>query len=331
MRALVALACSLVLLLVALRAACSPHVVVLEPKQPEIEAWPQGQRAMIAELSASGLDVLLRQSQSADVAQLTEELLEVAREPDALGALTVARQGLFGLVLVVTSHSGLVRLEVAATGAIAESRAALLVAELLRRLQVPAEEPAPQPLAIRQPKPASDESTRPRRIQELWVDGGVALSSDLASPLLMLGVAGSLRVWNYVRIEVSGRLTPMPTRIDTAAGSLELRAAQATFHAAFSPATPRGFGFALGLGGGALMIDESARGAPGFVGRGDRTLVALLSARARAFAHAGPVLISLMVEPGLTLPPITVRAEGSELARFGRPWTCVALGLGFEL
>jgi hypothetical protein len=332
MRALVAAPYALALVLAATRATGAPHVVVLEPKQPGLQAWPQGQRAVIAELSASGFDLVLRHSQSGDVEQLTEELLDVAQEADALGALALARQGSLGLVLVVTAHSGLVRMEVPVRGSIAEGSAALRVAELLRSLQIPAREaPAPRPSADgRSPLPTKPLRTRPRR-GELWADAGVALSSDVTAPMLALGAGGSLRIWNYLSAELSVRLMPMHTRIETTAGSLDLRAAQSTLHFAFSPVVPGRLGFTLGLGGGALVIDESAQGGPGFRGRPDRAWATLLSARARAFAHYGPLVTSLMFEPGLTLPAVTVRAADDELARLGRPWASLTLGLGLEL
>jgi hypothetical protein len=330
MRAFVALLCLLAQALLAVRAACSPHVVVLQPKPPGVEAWPQGQRALVAELSVSGLQVVLRQSRSNNVEQLMAELLDVAREPEALGALSAARQGALGLVLVVTAHSGLVRVEVPASGAIAESRAALLVAELLRSLQVP-REPAAHPSATANDTSPPQPPARARLRHELWAESGVALSSDLASPLLMVGLTGSWRPWHFLTTDLGVRMTPIHMRLHTSAGAVDLRVGQASFHTSFSSPVRHGLGFTIGLGGGALVIAESAQGADGFKGRPDSTWAAILSARARGFAHAGPVVFSLIVEPGFTLPPITLRAEGNELARFGRPWTCIALGLGLQL
>jgi hypothetical protein len=332
MRARAVVPCALALWLTAERAIGGPHVVVLEPRAAAVQRWTQGQRAVVAELSASGFDLVLRSAQSDDLESLAAELVDVRRQPDALGAVAVARQGPLGLVLVVTAHSGLVRIEVPAHGAIAEGEAALRVAELLRSLNVPSAGPGPkEPVADEpaSPSPAPRASVPPRRA-ELWADAGVALSSDIDVPLPALGIGAALPIWGYLSAELGLRAMPLGTGIDTAVGSVHVRAAQASAYVAFAPPARR-FGFSLGLGAGALGIEETAQGAAGFRGHRDRTWAALLSARARVFANAGPLVVSVMLEPGVTVPSVTVRAEDDELARFGRPWANAALGLGLWL
>lgn len=330
MRVTALLACLLALLTVTVRARTAPHVIVLQPHGAELEPWPQGNQAVIAELAASSYELLLRANASRDLRALQRELQRAAHEPGALGAVAVGRQGSTGMALVVTVHGGLVRIEVDTDlGAVAEGRAALRVAELLRSIEVPA--PTPEPARETPPPPPPPLRSRSEHRIQLWGGGGIALSSHFDAPLPLLAAGGSFGLWSVLGAELELRAAPVATSVQTPAGELELRAEQATAHLTFDPFARQQFGVAVGLGGGVLRLREWAASSEGFAGRQDQTTVALLSARARAFARSGALVGSLVFEPGLTVPRVSVRAGEQEVAQLGRPWLCVTARLGWQL
>jgi hypothetical protein len=87
--------------------------------------------------------------------------------------------------------------------------------------------------------------------------------------------------------------------------------------------------FALGLGGGATWLDESAKPAPGYAGFSDDAYTGLLSLRLRGALRSGNLRFLLAAEPGVLLPGVTVAADGAALSRIGQPWTSISAGLGW--
>jgi hypothetical protein len=78
-----------------------------------------------------------------------------------------------------------------------------------------------------------------------------------------------------------------------------------------------------------LWVSESAVPNAGFEARRDSTVVALLSGRATWTGRYGDVGIMALLETGLAVPAVTIRADDTELARVGRPWTLALGGLGW--
>ncbi len=329
MRLALQLGCLFLFMLTSAALRAAPQVVVLQVAAPGFEEWPQGNQAVIAELVASSYELVVRASVSVSQAELEGELTAAGRSPSTVGALAVLRYGSSGLAIVYTPRSGLKRLEVKAVqGTVAESRLALGVVELLRTLQLPAErERRPPPPAVRAP-PASAE---PRSDLQVRAGGGLAFSSGAgnAFPLLMIG--GSRRLAGPFGVDLELRATPLTTRVETSAGGLDVRAEQLGLHLMFSTTSSRHFNLALGLGGGALLLQTAAVDSPRFTGQSSATQVAVLSTLARASARAGSLMLSLVLEPGVTLPAVSVRAESDVVERFGRPWVCTTIGLGWEL
>jgi hypothetical protein len=125
--------------------------------------------------------------------------------------------------------------------------------------------------------------------------------------------------------------SPLAGRAESYAGSLSLRAFQAAAFATFEPFSRRRFGFDLGLGGGALRLQQSASPSPGFDGFSNHATVGVISARARLFMRVGPLFWGLSVDPGLLVPAVTVEAGTETVLRIGRPWVCLQTSLGIEL
>jgi hypothetical protein len=101
--------------------------------------------------------------------------------------------------------------------------------------------------------------------------------------------------------------------------------------AAFEPFARRSFGFGLGLGGGALRLQETASPAPGFEGFSRHATVGVVSARLRLFHTLGPLYWGLSVDPGLLVPAVKVEAGSETVLRLGRPWFSLQTSLGVNL
>jgi hypothetical protein len=132
-------------------------------------------------------------------------------------------------------------------------------------------------------------------------------------------------------IELGVAGSPLPGRAESQAGSLSLRGLQATAFATFEPFARHSWGFGLGLGGGAIRLEETASPAPGFDGFSRATTVGVVTARARLFRRLGPLYWGLSIDPGMLVPAVTVEAGGETVLRIGRPWLALQTSLGIEL
>jgi hypothetical protein len=132
-------------------------------------------------------------------------------------------------------------------------------------------------------------------------------------------------------IELACGGSPARASAESRAGSLSVSALQAMAFAAFEPFARRSFGFGLGLGGGALRLQETASPAAGFDGFSRHTTVAVLSARLRLFHTIGPLYWAASVDPGLLVPAVKVEAGTETVLRIGRPWFSLQTSLGVDL
>jgi hypothetical protein len=64
-------------------AVAAPSVIVLEVPATSQHAWPSGERAVVAELLASDVELVLRASNAPSLAELEQEVLKAATEPSA--------------------------------------------------------------------------------------------------------------------------------------------------------------------------------------------------------------------------------------------------------
>jgi hypothetical protein len=222
---------------------------------------------------------------------------------------------------------------------LSRSRLALAVVGRLRPVDLPT---PPQPVAppkrppasepaksVKQPEPAlPPKSTRPHRA---WLGAGVTLASGVSAPMTWLGGSLSLSVAEPWGIELGVGGSPLRASADSDAGSLSLSCLQAAGFVTLEPWSGPRFGFAVGVGGGALRLQETATPAPGFDGFSRHLTVGLLSARARIFRRFGPVDWGLSVDPGLLVPAVKVVAGTETILQIGRPWVSFQTSVGFEL
>jgi hypothetical protein len=317
-------------------------VVVLKPRAVPVEAWPAGTRAVISELVARGYELVVRSSVAKDLEGLRRELEVAAEEPAAVGSVAIFQSASAGTALVYTSRSGVVTIDAdVSEGTLSESSVALRVSELFRDHAIAA--PAStvtEPSAPRPVVPAAvdsglrgTESNSPRTLDSgaLFLSAGFAVSGDLGAPLALVGVGATSPHWGPLALDLLFAASPGSAGISTSAGEVRLSLQALRSHLVFDPWRAREAGLTLALGGGVIWTQASATGEGDYLGRGDETEVALLSARIAAFVRTGRFRFDLALAPGLMLPELALRAHGKEVAALGRPWTEISAHFGWAL
>jgi hypothetical protein len=312
-------------------------VLVLEA--PKGAGWKEGVQAVVAELLTSGRELTVRAGRARSLGELEQELNAELVSSGASAGVSVTRDGTDATALLCRRGvTPCERVEVSvAEGELSRSRLALAVVERLRPLELPVQPepaaPAVAPPAPPRPKPPPPAPPTPPRSEpaRAWAGGGAVASSGTSRPLVWL--AASLRVavagpWG-LELGIGG--TPLRGRAESYAGSLSLSAFQAVGFVTLEPLSKRAFGFGLGLGGGAVRLEESASPAAGFDGFSRHATVGVVSARARLFRRFGPLYAGVSVDPGMLVPPVRVEAGTATVLRFGRPWVSVQLSLGVDL
>jgi hypothetical protein len=301
--------------------------------------WKEGVQALVAELLTSGYELTVRAGHARSPDQLRQELeLEVARSGVWAGvSLTRADGHASAWLCRGVGSCEQLEMEVA-EGELSRSRLALAVVERLRPLELPAHAPPPKvpprpPAAatIGTPKPVERPRQPRARALRAWVGGGGVLSSGVAAPLPWVGASLSAMLSAPWGLEAGLAGSPFAGTAQSPAGSLSLRALQGIAFATFEPFPRSSLGLALGLGGGALHLRESATPAPGFDGFSQSATVAVVSARARVQYHAGRVYLGLAIDPGVLVPALKVEAGTATVLRIGRPWVALQASLGVAL
>jgi hypothetical protein len=126
------------------------------------------------------------------------------------------------------------------------------------------------------------------------------------------------------------RLGVLPGKFETRAGQFKLRSEEFGTRVMFEPNAASSVSFAIGLGVSFLWVQETATGNVGIQGKTSSTQVMLIAARARMVLLGGRFLGIVAVDPGLTVPPLSVRSNQTEVARLGRPWVVTELGVGWS-
>jgi hypothetical protein len=289
-------------------------------------------RAVMAELLTTGHELIVR-SAAAGTSAAVEVQLEIAGSASTVvGAVSVVRENDRGLALVYTPREGLVRLEVDATqGTVAESQLALRVVEAFRSVDIP----EPSSPAIEPPKapPVTNRAKADDSVHDLqlWFGFGAIVASDVETPLPWVVLSAALTLAPALAIEATLGAGPVPSRVTTSAGDLDLRAEQVAVYSMFDPHRAQNLGVAFGIGGGAVFLHETARANPGFTARDDSAFAGVIGARARAFIRAARTSFILTLEPGLLLPAPAVRTGDTEVGSIGQPWIAATLGAGVSL
>jgi len=316
-------------------------VLVLEAQREG--AWKEGVQALVAELLTTGRELSVRAARSGSLDELERELQQAVDESAATAAVSLAREGRSATALLCrrgVSACERLRMEVA-DAELSRSRLAVAVVERLRPLDLPA--PA-EPLAVAeapaQPAVTPPVTERPRvgepataraAVARAWLGGGVVASSGMSAPMPWLSASLRVMVVDPWGVELLLGGSPLPGSAESSAGSLSLSVVQAMAFATFEPFARRSWGLTLGLGGGALRLQETASPAAGFEGASHATTVGVVSTRARLHHRVGPVYASLSLEPGVMVPAVKVQAGSETVLRIGRPWLGAQMGLGIDL
>jgi hypothetical protein len=306
------------------RAFASGRVVVVEPESSADFAWPSGERAVVAELMASDVELVLRPSQAPTLQKLEQEVLEAAAEPDTAGAVGVGREGSRGVALVAPrAGRAPVRIEDdVQQGPVAEGAVALRVSEVLRvrHFELP-------PVPEKRPISAKPEEPQPSLWPWLSVAGVAAHGASGVAPALAMGLRVPLHSW--LSLEPAGAFTLSGLNVETSAGDVKLSERQATLEVVVAPNARRGLSAGLGAGGGIAWFSAAPRAAEGYVGLESSTEVALVALRGFGAWQSRHLRVLAFLELSMMLPAVTVRAEGTELEQVGTPWAMGGLALGY--
>lgn len=313
-------------------AALDRQVVVLRPRELPGAAWPEGTQAVIAELALGDYELSVQNSAAPDLTTLFRELEHAAAEPGTLGAVAVLREGPLGVAYVsVRDVDGPVRIEYEVrAGAVAEGAIALRVREFLRlgHLQIPrgaSRERGEHDAGASGAPPASP----PENPILVWIGWGAAFSSDVGLLGGVLALGARVPLGSRLALDITAALSPARRSLDTRAGGVKVRSRQGATHLAVVPWFDAQQSVTLGAGAGFLWLSESSTAGAGFAARSDSTVVALISGRASWTGRYRDVGVIVLAETGLAFPAVTVRADDTELARFGRPWTLAVVGFGW--
>lgn len=314
------------LLFAAAPAGAAQRVVVLESEPTADIAWSSGERAVVAELMASDVELVLRPTQASTVAALEREVLEAAGEGDTAGAVAVGREGSRGFALVVP-HPGRAPVRIEddlRQGPVAEGAVALRVSEVLRvrTFAIPAEK------TKRETPRVPDEA--PRAPLWPWISIAGVAARGAASPAPAMAIGLRLPIHPWVALEPSGAFTLGGLRVETPAGKLSLSARQATLEVVVAPADRRGLSAGVGAGGGVAWLSGVPSPNGGYVGAERSTEVSLLALRGFAAWQERHLRIFVFAELSALLPAVTVRAAGAELVRVGQPWLMSGVALGYS-
>jgi hypothetical protein len=311
-------------------------VLVLEA--PNEAGWKEGVQALVAELLTTGHELSVRAARADSLDQLEHELQLQVTDSGASAGVSVVREGGSATALLCRNGVGSCeRLQMALSdGELSRSRLALAVVERLRPIDLPtrSEPPAP-PLQVLPPRVERPSAIEPQPLAvhplRPWFGGGVVVSSGASAPIAWLSASLSVMVAEPWGIELGLAGSPLPGRAESHAGSLSLRGLQGTAFATFEPFSRRTWGFGLGLGGGALRLQETATPAAGFEGFSRGATVGVVTARARLFRRVGPLYWGVSIDPGMLVPALKVEAGPETVLRIGRPWVALQTSLGLQL
>jgi hypothetical protein len=304
------------------------RVVVLEQKEGAELAWPSGQRAVVAELMASDVELVLRQSSSENAAALELEVLEAAREADTTGAVGVGRQGSIAFALVARHGGrGPIRIEDdVAQGPVADGAVALRVSEILRvrRFDLPPAPPSRPRELVRKPEPPPSSSLWPW----LAVAGMATRGASTVAPAVALGLRVPISAW--FSLEPAGAFSLGRLRVSTSAGDVDLSARQATLELVIAPTHHSGLSAGVGAGGGIAWVSATARANAGHLAADRSTQVSLLALRGFGAWQWRSLRLMAFAEASALLPAVSVRASGREVARLGQPWVLSGVAVGYS-
>jgi hypothetical protein len=309
------------------------RVVVLEPSSTSDLAWPSGQRAVVAELVASGVELVIRPSSAENANALELEVIGAARELGARGAVGVGRLGSLGFAFVVLHDAqGSIRIEDdAKQGPVADGAVALRVSEVLkvRHFNLPPEPPKPEPKAPvappRERPPAAEH--RPSLWPWLAFAGMASRGASSMAPALALGLRVPFNAW--LSLEPSGAFSLGPLRVDTPAGDVDLSVRRALLEVVIAPTDHQGLSAGVGAGAGVAWLAGSAVATAGYAAVDRSTQVSVISLRGFGVWQAEQFRLLGFAEISALLPAATVYASGNEVGRLGQPSMMAGVAVGY--
>ena len=320
-------------------ASAEPHVLVLRAQPPGLEPWPEGSQAVIAELALQERQLVVRPSQAATHDALIAELEQSASDPSTVGAVAIVRTGSTGIAYVWTrSGAGVVRVQAdTSLGTVAQSAVALRVTELLRArtLEIPIErkpDPAPAPAPRPAPAPPPRAVEPPARASSpgiLWASGAAMMSSGADGPLPMLALGARWAMVPRLAAEASVAFPLGEWKLRTEPGTVQVSARTLALHASFSPLQNASGELSVGGGGGVTWFSTSSFATGELEAASGATRVGHVSARVLGVVRDEHLAFLLFADAGSLLPPVTLRAAGTELVRLGRTWVLFGIGIGF--
>ncbi|HEX6766492.1 MAG TPA: hypothetical protein VF103_13460 [Polyangiaceae bacterium] len=307
------------------------QVIVLNLRgNPSLSPWPEGTRAVIAELAASDDEVLVRPSASTTFAALMRELEAASAEDQTVGVVCVGKSGSVGIAYVwVNGGSSAIRVEDdMRQGVVAEGAVAIRVTEILhvRNLELPS---APKQPAPEQKPPAPAQPEGPPAFTT-WLGIGALTSSDASGPVPVVSVGARVPFARIFGVEAAATSAFGWLKVHTDVGNAEVSMQALTLHAVVDPWATNSASASFALGGGVAFAAELGDPQPGYANLYDSTTVGILSARLGGMLTNGKLRLVGYLEPGILIPPVTLSADGREVARLGRPWFSALIGLGFS-
>jgi hypothetical protein len=218
-------------------------------------------------------------------------------------------------------------------GAVAEGAVALRVTELLhaRNLELPSTRRPQAPKPDKEPPPQKPPiETKGPPAFLAWLGVGALATSDAAGPVPVVSVGGRVRLPPVLGVEGAATSAFGWLRVRTEPGLSDVNMESLTLHAVIDPWSESDASVSLAVGGGLAYAAVVAEPNTGYTSSFDSTTVGLLSARLGTTIRGGNLAFVAYAEPGILVPPVTLTADGREIARLGQPWFTAVLGLGFS-
>lgn len=210
----------------------APSVRVLEANEFD---WPEGRRALEAELTASGYVVERERSDARSEGELLE-ILRVRKDAGLLASVTVLRSGSTGVAHV--HFAGSAETYSVASSELEPSRAAeVLSLRLVELLAVRGVERAPEPPRSKPAPLAPKPSERP---WSAFLGGGPGWTSDFETPSFDLRLGLQRKLYGVLLLEARGRFSLAPSERTFPSGTVAVasRAGSVGVVANFGPRFP---------------------------------------------------------------------------------------------
>jgi hypothetical protein len=288
-------------------------------------AWQEGQRVLVAELQASGFQVVDRVTAASTPGQLIDEL-RVAGESEAAGAVAVFRGQRAPRAFVwIPERDDLVQLEAPFDAvSVAPEVLALRIVELLRtRWNTAALPERPAPL------PESPESSSARSVA--WLVLGPEFSFETGQGPVQFAAGGNVRLAPHTLLELSASTSLMADEPQSTLGTIELRKTRLSLHPMFDFSPTDSLDAAVGAGGGLALLAARGRSemTVGVQGLEATELLPQASLRARASLKTGALAAMVMGEFSWLLSRVSFETEDRRVLRYSGPGLFVAGGLAW--